>query len=283
MRLLAKHFQPCRLALLLALAGGAVTAQGQLTVTADSAALLSGWSIHVAQDPVSDNQAAHAGIDLVGDSSRYVFIAAQSADMLTFRVRLNTPLAGGFDQVAAVGIDINRTGKADIAFAVSGKNGPRLDAGQSYFMAFGESLSSTPSTTSWGTAFGAQDWVTSGASADFNYSLVSSIDGAVGNITGSTGPNTFLTFSVSFARLQDAIRSLGGTYASFVVDQTTAGAFLFSAHTGTQTNAVNVDSLYNGQVIPELNPAWYLLAGVVPIGIWQWRNRRRSSAISGPA
>lgn len=274
-----------RAALFLALACGVGSAQAQLTVLSDSATMLSGWSIRVAQDPAADVQASHSEIDLVGDDSRVVFIAAQSADTFFFRVRLNTPDASGvgapgvFDQVAAIGIDINRTGRADIAFAVTGKNGPGVDPGQSYFMAFGESLSSTPSTTSWGSAYGAQNWLTSGASSDFNYSLVSSIDGAVGNTVGSTGPNTFLTFAVSFARLQDAIRSLGGAYSTFVVDQTTAGAFLFSAHTGTQTNAVNVDSLYNGQVIPELNPVWYLVVGLVPLGVWQWWSRRRLAQV----
>lgn len=237
--------------------------------------MLGGWSIHAAVDPVGDVQASHLAADLVGDNSRFVFVSAQAADTLYFRLRLNTTAAGGFDKVAAIGIDINHTGKADIAFAVTGKNGPGLDAGQSYFMAFGESLSATPSTTAWGSAFGAQNWVTSGASADFNYSLVSAIDGAVGDIGGSAGPNSFLTFSVSFARLQDAIRSLGGSYATFVVDQSTVGAFLFSAHTGTQTNSVNIDSIYNGQVIPEMNVAWFLAAGVLPVTWWQWRSRRR--------
>lgn len=262
--------------------------RAQLTIDGASSLFLSAGGGSYARDNVSDVHASRLMIDLVGDAARPVFFSAETNDTVYFRLRLNLPVTSGsgapgiFDQVAAIGIDIDGNNKADIAFAVTGKNGSGVSDGQSYFMAFGESLAGSPSSTGWGSAYGAQNWVTSGAGADFNYSLVSSIDGAVGDILGSAGPNTFLTFAVSYSRLQDAIRSLGGLYAGYVVDQTSASNFAYSAHTGTQTNAVNVDTLANGQIIPELSTWLFLGAGVLPLLGWQAaeiRRRRRMQPV----
>lgn len=249
-------------------------AQGQVSVTTASP----GFSyFYDDTEPANDQQATQRSIDLVGvpGSTLSAFYAHVNNDNLVFRIRVNEPnYSGGvlnFNQVAAIGIDLASTlggspiGLADIAFAITGKNGPGISRDQGYFMAFGSSNATSPNTTSWGSAFNPFGLT----STNFNYSLVSGIDGVIGNVPGSVGPNAFLTFSVSFLQLESAIRSLGMVngvdYSNYSVNFANAVQFQYSVHTGTQTNAVNVDVLGSGQIIPEASTVAFLLAGMLPL------------------
>jgi len=249
-------------------------ARGQVSVTSAS----SNFSYYFDDTELpNDQQASQRSIDLVGtpSSSLAAFYSHVNNDSLVFRMRMNEPnYSGGvpvFNQVAAVGIDLGSTiagspiNLADIAFAVTGKNGPGVSRDQGYFMAFGTSNATSPSTTSWGSSFNpfALD------ATNFNYSLASSIDAGVGNVPGSIGPNTYLTFSVSFGLLESAIRSLGIVngvdYTNYSVNYANAVQFQYSVHTGTQTNAVNVDTLQSGQIIPEASTIAFLFSGILPL------------------
>jgi hypothetical protein len=247
-------------------------------VTSSSSTLLNNATVVWPSDAPWDTQANQPVADFVGDAVHPAFFASVVGETFFFRFRLNEPVStqhapGDFNQVVAVGIDLNGNNQADLAFGVSGKNGPGIDAGQSYFARFGESRGDPTDVQHFGSPYGARDWSTSGQTADFNYSLVSTIDGAVGDVPGSAGPNTFLTFSVSFGRLQDAVRALGGQYENFVVDTANALTFQFSGHSSTQTSSVNIDELACGQIIPELPTLAFLGVALVPL--LAWRTGRR--------
>jgi hypothetical protein len=249
-------------------------AAGQVTVSSTSSQF--GYFFDDTELP-NDQQATQHSIDLVGQpgSTLSAFYAHVNNDNLVFRMRLNEPnYTGGvptFNQVAAIGIDLGSSlstsplNLADLAFAISGKNGPGVTRDNGYFMAFGSSNNMSPSTTSWGSAY--NQFALN--SSNFNYSLASTIDGAIGNVAGSIGPNTYLTFSVSFTQLEAAIQSLGMVngvdYSTYSVNYANAVQFQYSVHTGTQTNAVNVDSLQSGQIVPEASTIAFLFAGVLPL------------------
>ena len=264
-------------------------ARGQVTVSSASSTF--GY-FYDDTEPVNDQQATQRSIDLVGTtgSTLSAFYANVNTDSIVFRLRLNEPSYSGgvptFNQVAAIGIDLGTTisnsplNLADLAFAVTGKNGPGVPKNSGYFMAFGSSNATSPSTTDWGSAFNsfALD------SNNFNYSLVSGIDGAIGDVPGSVGPNTYLTFSVSFSQLEAAIQSLGVVngvdYTSYNVDYANAIQFQYSVHTGTQTNAVNVDTLQSGQIVPEASTIAFLLAGVLPLLGFRMLSTERRTALA---
>ena len=264
-------------------------ARGQVTVTSASSNF--GYFFDDVE-PVNDQQATQHTVDLVGTtgSTLSAFYASVNSDSLVFRMRLNEPnYSGGvlaFNQVAAIGIDLGSTiansplNLADIALAVTGKNGAGVTANSGYFMAFGSSNATSPSTTDWGKAFNSFSL----NSTNFNYSLASSIDGAIGNVPGSIGPNTYLTFSVSFAQLEAAIQSLGVVngvdYTNYTVDYANAVQFRYSVHTGTQTNAVNGDSLQSGQIVPEASTIAFLIAGVLPLLAFRMMPADRRNALA---
>jgi hypothetical protein len=278
------------------LAGAALTflilagfASGQVTVSSTSSEF--GYYFDDTEVP-NDQMATQHAVDLIGEpgSTLAAFYAHVNNDSLVFRMRLDQPsYTGGvlnYNQVAAIGIDLGSTisgsplNLADIAFAVSGKNGPGVSRDSGYFMAFGSSNATSPSTTSWGSAF--NQFALN--SSNFNYSLASTIDGAIGDVTGSIGPNTYLTFSVSFTQLEAAIQSLGVVngvdYSSYSVNYANAVQFQYSVHTGTQTNAVNVDTLQSGQIVPEASTIAFLFAGVLPLLAFRMLPPARRAAIA---
>jgi hypothetical protein len=57
----------------------------------------------------------------------------------------------------------------------------------------------------------------------------------------------------------------GVDYSTYSVNYANAVQFQYSVHTGTQTNAVNVDSLQSGQIVPEASTIAFLFAGVLPL------------------
>lgn len=264
-------------------------AAGQVSITSASSEF--GYYFDDTEVP-NDQQATQRSIDLVGTpgSTLAAFYSHVNNDSLVFRMRLNEPnYSGGvpaFNQVAAIGIDLGNTisgspiNLADIAFAVSGKSGPGVSRDQGYFMAFGSSSAMSPSTTSWGSAY--NQFALN--SSNFNYSLASTIDGPIGNVPGSIGPNTYLTFSVSFTQLEAAIQSLGVVngvdYSAYSVNHANAIQFQYSVHTGTQTNAVNVDTLLSGQIIPEVSTIAFLIAGVLPLLAFRMLPPARRAALA---
>jgi len=282
---LSAHLAGATLAFLI-LAG---FASGQVTVSSTSSEF--GYFFDDTEVP-NDQMATQHAVDLIGEpgSTLAAFYAHVNNDSLVFRMRLDQPsYTGGvlnYNQVAAIGIDLGSTisgsplNLADIAFAVSGKNGPGVSRDSGYFMAFGSSNATSPSTTSWGSAF--NQFALN--SSNFNYSLASTIDGAIGDVTGSIGPNTYLTFSVSFTQLEAAIQSLGVVngvdYSSYSVNYANAVQFQYSVHTGTQTNAVNVDTLQSGQIVPEASTIAFLFAGVLPLLAFRMLPPARRAALA---
>jgi len=250
----------------------------QLTVTTPSADWTRFGTVWSAVDRVGDTELDRPSIDFVGDASRSALLTAETGDSLFFRFRLNTPMSmvdapGVFYRTVAVGIDLNGNGSPDIGFEVSSWNTPNDNLGHSFFARFGETYIEPNDRWHFGPAYGSKDWALSGPTSDFNYSLVSSIDGAVGDVAGSTGPNTLLTFSLSYSRLQDAIRALGGQYASYTVDAATALNFRFTGHSGTQSATANVDFVAGSQIIPEIPTIAYLAVALLPA--LAWRSGRR--------
>lgn len=264
-------------------------ASGQVSVTASSSSF--GYFFDDTEVP-NDQMATQRTVDLVGTpgSTLSAFYAHVNDDSLVFRMRLNqTNYVAGvptFNQVAAIGIDLGSTisgsplNLADIAFAVSGKNGPGVSSNSGYFMAFGSSNATSPSTTSWGSAY--DNFALN--SSNFNYSLVSAMDGAIGDVPGSVGPNAYLTFSVSFLQLESAIRALGVVngvdYTNYSVSYANALQFRYSVHTGTQTNAVNVDTLQSGQIIPEASTVAFLIFGALPLLVFRMLPVGRRNALA---
>jgi hypothetical protein len=272
------------------LATVAPSAWGQVTLTSPS----SSWAAHPNYltfeiDPPGDQLSNRIDTDFVGSPGLPVFQAVATDDAFYLRFRLNQALVIGNEpyqwrQVLAVGIDVTGSGFADIAYAVTGRNGPGVSAGQTYFMAFGESLSATPTTTDWGNAFSAANWRLSGPDANVNHSYVTAIDPFAPAVPGSgsqrsDNENIFLTLRLEYSQLEAALRLLPG-YENATVNAGNAPSFRFSGHTGTQTDSVNVDVFNNGQIIPETSTYVFLGCALLPLMVWRFlpEGRRRRLA-----
>jgi hypothetical protein len=155
-----------------------------------------------------------------------------------------------------LGADLNNDGKPDIFFGVNSTNTtPSLD-----FLKPGTGANTSPSTTSSAsyttTASLTLNKTTGSAPITFNYAATPAGD----NYTGTSGlsvQNMYLTFAISYANLQQAIRDMGtvnGTnFSTFTVNSGTA--FSFMVFTSQQDNAFNQD-LYGGAITSTSTSTW---------------------------
>lgn len=155
-----------------------------------------------------------------------------------------------------VGVDLDQNGSVDIIFGAdsTGKT-PKL-----IFLKPGTGTNTSPSTTTVGgyTTSASTALTASGGTAPVTFDY--SANGTQYNATGKNSAvptNMNLTFAISYANLQQAIRDLGtvnGTnFSTFTVTATTAMNFL--AYTSTNPNAFNQD-IYGGNIAQNSSATW---------------------------
>ncbi|MDI1335596.1 MAG: hypothetical protein PSU94_05365 [Lacunisphaera sp.] len=156
--------------------------------------------------------------------------------------------------ITVVGMDLNGDGKPDFMVGADSTGAtPSL-----VYLKPGTGANTSPNTTTVSTyTTTATKTLTSGTT--FSYTLPD--DGMNYDSVASTAPsahtNKIMTFAVSFANLQQAIRDMGtvnGTnWSSFVFDATTPISFL--AYTSGQPNAFNQD-LFGGNFTATASATW---------------------------
>lgn len=292
--------------LLGALSGGLLlsacfAAFGVVSASAISVTDTTGWNAWkttsgaVMTDPAADQQTGQGQDDFVGTLTTGQEGFQQKAGLLDsdptnkyiiFRVRMGKyDSNSGFGGNLSLGLALTGTGAINLVMDMQDKNGQTLS-----FASPGTGANTSPSTTSWGNFAGAITLT----SNTYNYQQATG--GTVGSYT-STG-NAWVTFAISYANLQAAVRAYAGaSFSTFTMSDTTALSFI--AFTSTQGNAINQDlfgtsgnmnsastfsSLGAGTMqmqpgggpVPEL-PAFYQLAGLFAVGLagWFWKNRRR--------
>lgn len=268
------------------------TAQVAISVTDTS-----GWTAWqrtdglLMTDPRGDQQTGQGQDDFVGDLTFAGFQQKAGtiggADHVVFRTRMDKYDARGFGGNWELGMDLDGNGSVDLVMKLSDKNGQTLT-----FATPGIGANNSPATTSWGSFVGSIALT----SSTYNYQQATD-----GSAFGGTA-DAFVTFGISFANLQNAIRTYAGpAFSNFVVNYTTRIAFI--AFTSTQGNAINQD-LYGTSgnttstttfaslgaatgpmdaygVVPE--PATYAQLGALLLagGFVAWRRRRARAVPAG--
>lgn len=273
----------------------ASSAQAQIALT-DTA----GWNAWtnsltgaVIADTQADQQTGQGQDDFVGDSTFYAFKqkAGQlnGVDTVAFQVRMDKYDAKNqFSGMLTLGMDLDGNGSLDLLMQADDKSQTK----GVWFATPGAGANDAPSTTTWGNFAGKIAFTAS----TYNYQQV---------YDGSTfGGNTdaFVSFAISFADLQNAIRTYAsGAFSSLTVDYMTQISYI--AFTTTQGNAINQDLLgvpknYSttttyaslGALTPPMNswgvvpePATYaqLAAMLLAGGLVTYRRRAKRKAAPG--
>lgn len=284
---------------------GLVQAQTAISVTDTT-----GWNAWVSastgatiQDLLGDQQTGQTTDDFVGDATYAGFQqkagTIRGADYILFRARFDT--FSGADKWGnggnfGIGMDLNGDGAIDLITMYT--EGSGNVSGRSRTVTFGTpgtGANNSPSTTSW--TFPAQTAIN--LTVNTTYDLVAATDFAGFNGT----QDAWLTFGVSFANLQNAIRTYAlGSYSTYTMDYTTKIAFI--GFTSQQSNALNQD-LYGAGVggttstssfaslgaltapidafgtVPE--PATYAQVGMLltAAGLMAWRRRKSATGSRG--
>lgn len=301
-------------AALLLLAGAQVAhAQGVISV-ADS----TGWTSWVTksgaimQDPAADQQTGQGQDDFVGDATYAGFQqkagTLNGADTVMFRARFNK--FDGTNQWGnggnfGLGMDLDGNGSVDLVMVMSEGSGNVANRTRTItFATPGLDVNDGPSTTSWTfptqtaislTAFTGSNGTTA------NYSLVQATDGS--NFSGT--PDAWLTFGISFANLQNAIRNWAKAPNSqptnywSTYNLTYNSTIAFIGYSTQQTNAINQDLFGTagnttatinfsqlGSITPPMDaygrvpePATYAQIGafLLAAGVIAWRRRAARS------
>ena len=307
--------------------GGMGAGSAQAMTVADTTgwyAWNSGLTGNYMADPGADQQTGQGTDDYIGNASTPAMmqqagtLAANpgGGTYIMFRARMGKYTAGGFGTGnganLSLGIDFNDNGSIDLIMDMNSKG----SVNKIEFAQPGTGANTGPSSTSWGNFFGT---ITLAAS---EYDYRQTTDSIVLNSNGTSSPgtqngstassytaNSWVTFAITYANLQAAVRAYGkdgltgGTFAGFVIDDYTHLSFI--GFTSTQGNAINQDLLGTegnmnstttfcalgactnsirpgGGPIPE--PAtFYQLGGLLGAGmiVWAWR-RRQSGRLAGP-
>ena len=278
---------------LLAALGVFLALAAQLSAqTAISVTDATGWNAWttgdgtVMTDALGDQQTGQGQDDFVGDTSYFGFQqkagTIAGTDSIAWRVRMNKYDTKGFGGSLELGMDLDGDGSIELIMKATDKNGQTLT-----FATPGTGANDGPSTTTWGSFVGSITL----ASSTYNYQQA-----ADGSTFGGTA-DAFVTFAISFANLQNAIRTYAGTeFASYTMDYSTRISFI--AFTTTQGNAINQDlfgttgnlnststfaSLGAGTgpmnangIVPE--PSTYAQVGVFVLagGLLAWRRARKA-------
>jgi hypothetical protein len=295
--------------LMLAMLGAAAVSRAQGVI---SVADTTGWSAWTTTsgatmvDPRNDQQTGQGQDDFVGDATYAGFQqkagTLNGVNTLMFRARFDK-----FDGVNqwgnggnfGLGMDLDGNGSVDLVMMMSEGSGNVNNRTRTItFGTPGTGANDSPSTTSWTfptqTAINLTTYSGSNASTA-TYSLQGTTD--AGNFGGNQ--DAWLTFGISFANLQAAIRAYAsGSFANFVVDYTTRIAFI--GYTSTQNNALNQDLFGTaggtsstttfaslGAMTPPVDaygkvpePATYAQLGALLVAgaFIAWRRRRASAA-----
>ena len=269
-------------------------------------------------DPGGDQQTGQGTDDFIGNATVAAFQQKSGAlasdptnQYMLIRARMGKYTSGGFGSGnganLSYGIDLTGDGALDLIVDMNSKG----SVNEVSFASPGAGLNDGPSTTSWGNFFGTITL----SSNTYDYrqttdSIVLNSNGtsAPGTENGSTGTsytaNSWVTFALSYAQLQTAIRAYAVdptgavNLSTFVFNDWTPLSFI--AFTSTQGNAINQDlmgtegnmnssltyaqlgvitnSVHPGGVIPE--PAsFFQLGGLLGAGLIgrAWRRRRAVS------
>lgn len=234
------------LAFLCVFAGLRASAQSTISVTDTTG--WTPWTLGsggvVMSDVQGDQQTGQGQDDFVGDSSTYALTmkAGQlnGTDTMLFQARFNSYTAedqwgngGNF----GIGMDVDGNGSVDLIMMFSEGSGKPKN--RSHTITFGQpgtDANTSPSTTSW--TFPTQTAINLTVNTDYNYTLATS-----GTSFGGDS-DSWLTFGISFANLQNAIRSYAketttGQFGNYTFDYTSRITYI--AFTSTQNNALNQD------------------------------------------
>jgi hypothetical protein len=228
----------------------AVMAQAQTAVTVTDTTGWNGWqtpSGALIQDIYTDQQTGQKTDDFVGDGTYAGFQQKAGTiggvDSLLIRAR--------FDEFSAtdkwgnggnfgVGMDLNGDGKIDLITMYTEGSGNVNGRSRSVtFGTPGAGANDGPSTTSW--TFPSQTAINLTLTGNATYDLSATTD--AGNFNG-TG-DAFMTIALSFADLQNAIRTYAVGFSTYTLDYTSRISYV--GFTSQQSNALNQD-LYGAGV-----------------------------------
>lgn len=220
-----------------ALLGGAVLAivPSLSAQTAISVTDASGWNAWttgdgtVMSDVPGDQQTGQGQDDFVGDTTYAGFQQKAGTiggtDSIAWRVRMDKYDTRGFGGNLELGMDLDGDGSVELIMKMTDKSGQSLT-----FATPGTGANDGPSTTSWGSFVGS---LALGAST-YNYQQAT--DGS--SFSGTA--DAFVSFAISFANLQNAIRAYAGPeYSAYTLGYETRISFI--GFTSTQGNAINQD------------------------------------------
>lgn len=232
------HF-PSRFAVLMAVvvacaaAPSAVVAQISLADTTGWNAWTNKLTSSVITDAQADQQTGQGQDDFVGDATYYAFTqkAGQlnGVDSIAFQVRMDKyDSKNGFSGMLTLGLDLDGNGSLDLLVQADDKSSTK----GIWFATPGAGANDAPSTTTWGNFAGKITFNTS----TYNYQQV--YDGS----TFGGNPDAFVSFAISFADLQSAIRTYAkGSFSTYTLDYSSQISYI--AFTTTQGNAINQDLL----------------------------------------
>lgn len=220
------------LAMSLAMGVIAIALPAQTAISVTDASGWNAWTTGngtVMTDTAGDQQTGQGQDDFVGDTTYAGFQQKAGtiggADSIAWRVRMNKYDTKGFGGSLELGLDLDGDGAIELIMKMTDKSGQTLT-----FATPGTGANNSPSTTSWGTFAGS---LALGAST-YNYQQAT--DGSAFSGTA----DAFVTFAISFANLQNAVRTYAGTeFASYTLNYDTRISFI--AFTSTQGNAINQD------------------------------------------
>lgn len=268
------------------------TAHGQISVTDTT-----GWNAWtnkltggIITDAPSDQQTGQGQDDFVGNTTYAAFQqkAGQinGVDSIIFRARMDTyDTQHGFGGMLTLGLDLDGNGTLDLLVQADDKSQTK----GVWFAQPGTGANDAPSTTTWGNFAGKITF----NSSTYNYQQAG--DGSTFNGT----PDAFVTFAISFADLQNGIRTYAkGAFSNYTL--TYASLISYIAFTTTQGNAINQDLLgvpknYStsttyanlGALTPQISawgqvpePATYAQLGALLLagGFVAWRRRSRAAS-----
>lgn len=233
----------------------------------------------VMTDPTNDQQTGQNTDDFVGNATTFGFQQKAGTiggtDYMLFRARFSQFTAvnkfGSNGGNLGLGIDADNNGSIDLITMLSSTGGatPTVTI---RFGTPGAGANTGPSTTTW--TFPTQTSISptyyntttpNPTTATYYLQDATLVDG-VNFASGSSGSgnDAWLTFGVSFAQLQDAIRTYSKPFtgsSTFTFSYDTRMSFI--AYTSTQDNALNQD-LYGTSGNTSSSSSWSTLGSITP-------------------
>ena len=256
------------------------------------------------QDLQADQQTGQTTDDFVGDATYAGFQQKAGTiggtDSILFRARFDTFTAAdkwGNGGNFGIGMDLNGDGAIDLITMYT--EGSGNVAGRARTVTFGRpgaGANNSPSTTTW--TFPVQTAINLTINTTYDYVAATDFAGF------NASQDAWLTFGLSFASLQNAIRTYAVGFGSYTV--TYSSLISFIGFTSQQTNALNQDlygagvggttsattfaalgsltaptNAYGASPVPE--PATYAQVGMLlaAAGLVAWRRRNSGKVARG--